>query len=96
MRIMIDSNVIVSAAYNPISKPAYVLNHVCENHDFILCDHIIAECYDVVERKFPHHLSVLDNLFAKLGYELVSTPRTGLIMSDPKDSPILNVNTIAA
>ena len=95
MRVMIDSNVIVSAVYNPKSKPADVMNHVCENHELVLCDHIIAECYDVVERKFPHHLSVLDSLFAKLGYELVSTPRTGLIMSDPKDAPILNACILA-
>ena len=95
MRIMIDSNVIVSAVYNPQSKPADVLNHVCENHILVLCDHIIAECYDVVKRKFPKHLFALDKLFASLGYELVAAPRTGLIMTDPKDSPILNSAIIA-
>ena len=50
MRVMIDTNVIVSAVYNPKSKPADALGHVCENHDLVLCDHIIAECYDVVTR----------------------------------------------
>ena len=95
MRTMIDSNVIVSAVYNPKSKPANVLSHVCENHDIVLCDHIIAECYDVVKRKFPQHLPHLDKLFASLGYELVATPRTGLAMADPKDSPILNAAILA-
>jgi len=95
MRIMIDSNVIVSAVYNPKSKPATALGHVCENHDFVLCDHIIAECYDVINRKFPQHLSYLDKLFISLGYELVTTPRTGMVMTDPKDSPILNAAILA-
>jgi putative PIN family toxin of toxin-antitoxin system len=90
MRIMIDTNIIVSAVYNPQSKPAKVLHHVCENHVLVLCDYIVAECYDVIKRKFPQHIVVLDKLLASLGYDLVSAPRAGLIMSDPKDSPILN------
>jgi putative PIN family toxin of toxin-antitoxin system len=90
MRIMIDTNVILSAIYNPESKPAYVLRHVCENHKFVLCDYIVAECYDVINRKFPHHKKVLVKLLTSLEYELVSAPKNGLAMPDPKDSPILN------
>ena len=91
MRVMLDSNVIASAVYNPNSKPARVLNDICENHEMVLCDHIVAECYDVMRRKFPQHLAVLDKLFTSLGYELVVAPRSGgLSMSDPKDAPILN------
>jgi len=95
MKIMIDSNVIVSAVYNQKSKPARVLRHVCENHILVLCDHIITECYDVVERKFPQHTVVLDKLLASLGYELIAAPRTGFAMSDPKDAPILNAAILA-
>ena len=84
MRVMIDSNVIVSAIYNPQSKPAHVLRHVCENYELIICDYIVTECYDVITRKFPHHVSVLDKLLASLGYELVAAPRHGLTMLDPK------------
>jgi len=95
MRIMIDTNVIVSAVYNPRSKPASVLQHVCENHELVLCDYIIAECYDVIMKKFPHHVKVFDKLLAQLGYQLVAAPRDGLVMSDPKDSPILNAAILA-
>ncbi|MCL2197618.1 MAG: hypothetical protein FWB80_01725 [Defluviitaleaceae bacterium] len=68
MRIMIDTNVIVSAVYNQKSKPAQVLLHVCENHELVLCDYIIAECYDVITRKFPQHIAVFDKLLASIGY----------------------------
>ena len=95
MRIMIDSNVIISAVYNRKSKPAQVLSHVCENHELVLCDYIINECYDVITRKFPHHVIVFDKLLAALGYELIAAPRHGIDMSDPKDSPILNAALIA-
>ena len=91
MRIMIDSNVLVSAVYNPDSKPAIAVRDVCENHEMLLCDHIIAECYDVVRRKFPQHTSVLDKLLTSLGYSLVVAPRgIGAPIADPKDAPILN------
>jgi len=95
MRIMVDTNVIISAIYNPNSKPASVVVHVCKNHELVLCDYIIAECYDVIMRKFPHHAVVLDKLLASLGYELVAAPRHGIAMIDPKDSPILNAAIIA-
>jgi putative PIN family toxin of toxin-antitoxin system len=91
MKIMIDSNVIISAVYNPNSKPARVVRSVCENHELLLCDRIVAECYDVVERKFPQHIPVLDKLLTSLGYSLVVAPRGGYApIADPKDAPILN------
>lgn len=95
MRVMIDTNVILSAVYNPKSKPANVLRHVCEKHELVLCDYIVAECYDVIKRKFPQNIAVFDKLLATLVYELVAAPREGFVMIDPKDSPILNaaINT---
>jgi len=91
MRIMIDSNVLISAVYNPNSKPAQVVQDVCDNHELILCDYIITECYDVVERKFPQHMPVLNKLLTTLSYSLVVAPRSiSSNIADPKDTPILN------
>jgi putative PIN family toxin of toxin-antitoxin system len=91
MRIMVDTNVIISAMLKEGSVPDLVLNYACENCDLILCDHIIDESYDVANRHFSKRLSVLDDIFAKLRYELVPAPRTGEIeMRDIKDQPILN------
>jgi len=92
MKIMIDTNVLISAVYNPNSKPALAVRNVCENHELLLCDHIVSECYDVVTRKFPQHTSALNTLFASLGYSLVVAPRSeSTQIADPKDAPILNV-----
>jgi predicted nucleic acid-binding protein len=92
---MIDSNVLISAVYNPNSTPARAVRDVCENHELLLCDHIVAECYDVVGRKFPQHTTVLDKLLASLGYSLVVAPRGGgASIADPKDAPILNAAII--
>lgn len=91
MRVMVDTNIIISAILKQGSVPDIVLNNVCENQELILCDYIISESYDVANRRFPNRISILDNLFAKLRYELVPAPRNGEIhIKDIKDQPILN------
>lgn len=91
MRIMIDTNVIISAILKKGSIPDIVLNFACENHELILCDHIIEECYLVANRRFQTKIAVLDELFAKLRYELVPAPRVGSVeINDLKDQPIIN------
>ncbi len=43
MRVMVDTNVIISAILKEGSLPDLVLTEVCENHELILCDYIINE-----------------------------------------------------
>ena len=91
MRVMVDTNVIISAILKEGSLPDLVMNEVCKNHELILCDYIISESYEVAKRRFPLKIQVLDKLFAKLRYELVPAPRLGEIhIKDIKDQPILN------
>ena len=91
MRVMVDTNVLVSAVYNPNSTPARAVRDVCENHELFLCDHIVSECYEVIGRKFPQHTPVFDELLTSLGYSLVVAPRGhAASIADPKDAPILN------
>ena len=91
MRIMADTNVIISAILKEGSICDEILNDICENHELILCDYIINESYDVAKRKFPSKTYVLDKLFAKLRYELIPAPRVGKVeIQDIKDQPILN------
>ena len=91
MRVMADTNVIISSILNEGSVCDEILNDICENHELILCDYIINESYDVANRKFPNKIYVLDKLYAKLGYELIPAIRTGDIkINDIKDQPIIN------
>ena len=96
MRVMPDSNVIISALLFPASLPAKVLLHIARIHDLVLCDHIVAEVRDVVSRKRPDLLGDVDVLLAQLSYELVIAPQEpGKLIQDPKDQPILNAAIIA-
>jgi len=95
VKVLIDSNVIISAVYNPSSKPAHAVRDVCENHELLLCEHILEECYGVIGCKFPQHIPVLDELFATLRYTLVATQRSsGVQIEDLADAPILDAAVI--
>ena len=93
---MADTNVIISALLVPASLPAKALLHIANNHDLILCDHIVAEVRDVLSRKRPDLLGDFDVLLAQLAYELVIAPKEpSKLIQDPKDQPILNAAIVA-
>ena len=50
-RVMVDTNVIISAILKEGSLPDLVLHKVCENHELVLCDYIVIESYDVAKRQ---------------------------------------------
>jgi predicted nucleic acid-binding protein len=71
VRIMIDTNVFISALLRQGSVPDIVLNYVCQNHELVLCSQIISEIREVANRRFPKKAEVLDDLLAQLRYDLV-------------------------
>jgi putative PIN family toxin of toxin-antitoxin system len=96
MKVMADTNVIISALLFPASLPAKVLLHIAGNHDLVLCDHIIEEIHDVVSHKRPDLLGDIEVLLAHLSYDLVIAPqKPNKFIQDPKDQPILNAAIIS-
>jgi len=88
---MVDTNVIISSLLKEGSIPDIVLMEICDDHELILCDYIIYECYEVAKKRFPQKVQLLDKLFANLRYELVSAPENGEVkIRDNKDQPIIN------
>ena len=94
MRIMIDTNVIVSAILFPNSLPCILIKSVSSRHEIVLCTHIIEELYEMFERKFKQKTKALETFLSELSYELVYTPQNidkdnYPIIRDEKDLPIL-------
>ena len=88
---MIDTNVILSAVYKRGTLPDRAISFVSEHHEMVLCDYVIQECHDVIKRRFPQHTAVLDELLAKLSFEIIIAPRCSSdLIIDQKDAPILN------
>jgi len=98
MRIMVDTNVLLSALVFGSAKMTRLLEKVADEHTMILCSHIIDEFRDVVTRKSPKYNDVVDTLFGKLSFEMVYTPKWQEYMPDirdEKDKPILAAAILA-
>lgn len=94
MRVMLDTNILVSMIFFPSEQTRRFAKELSENHRIILCDYVIAELQLVTERKFSHLMDHLDAFFQRLPYELIYTPKKVITenvpdIRDDKDYPIL-------
>lgn len=74
MRIMIDTNVLISAILFPNSYPSQALQKVIEKENLVFCPHILDELHLIFQRKFTDKIKNLERFLSKLSYELVYTP----------------------
>ena len=74
MKILADTNILISALLWPNSKPAAALLHAARYHELVLCDRNIFELRDVLGRKAPQALADVDVFLAELAYDLVPAP----------------------
>lgn len=96
MRILIDTNILISAALNSHGTPykAY-LKAVTYPNKGIICDQNIEELWRIFNRKFPTKISMLEKFLAySLSViEVVTTPEmeedVEKLIRDVKDRPIL-------
>lgn len=96
MRVLADTNILISALLYPNSNPSKALMYVAEYHNLVLTDYNITELRNVTKRKFPSKEADVDVLLSKLTYELVAAPLSpNKLISDPKDAPILNAAIIS-
>lgn len=56
MRILVDTNILISTVLFPNSKVAKALLYITQNHDMVLCDRNLTELREVLKRKAPRCL----------------------------------------
>ena len=93
MRIMLDTNVLVSALLFPSERMNRMMECVSSAHNLVLSSFVVDELRDVVAEKFPSKVSAVDRFLANANYELVYTPEVvpeGLFeIRDKEDYPVL-------
>lgn len=96
MKIMIDTNVIISAALFPNGKAAKAFfKAMMPPYKPIVCDYIVDELHRKFQEKFPEKQTELEAfLFQALSFiEIVKTPEDAIEaeskLRDVKDRPIL-------
>ena len=93
MRIMLDINVLISLFVFPSDKFERLKRSIAKQQ-IVLCQYVIEETKDVVERKFPNKVKDLDEFFQSLPYIMSYTPehidKTAYpAIRDEADLPIL-------
>lgn len=102
MRILIDTNILISAMLNPNGTPyqAYLKAVTYPNHA-IICDQNIEELKRIFNNKFPTKLDALDRFLsvASLSIEIVQVPveedSSESLIRDFNDRPILRAAIFA-
>ena len=76
MRVMLDTNVLISALLFPSERMTKLFENLVVNHTVVLCSYVIDELHMVVERKFPNKADVVEKLLGRMSYELVYTQKS--------------------
>ena len=74
MRVMLDTNVLVSAIIFPNDRMDSLIFKATLDHKLVLSSYIIDELLAVVKRKFPEKIKDVDLFLARLPYEMAYTP----------------------
>ena len=96
MRVLIDTNVLISAALDPNGVPCKAYQKAALNPNRgLICEQNVEELRRIFHKKFPHRMASLEKFLsvALLSLELVPVPEDELpeegLIRDPKDRPLL-------
>jgi len=93
MRIMLDTNILVSAFVFQSRKIYTVIDYIVSNFELVLSTYVLDELRDVIARKFPGKASELDEFLTTLSFTPAYSPQTvprGLFeIRDVSDAPVL-------
>ena len=74
MRIMLDTNVLISAALLPSPHILRLIDEISERHTIVLSTYILDELKRVTRLKFPGKHDLLEIFLRELPFELAYTP----------------------
>jgi putative PIN family toxin of toxin-antitoxin system len=99
MRIVLDTNVLIAAFYEPLRGPSFskdVFNYVVEKENVVLSPDVFEEFQNECSKKLKMPTALIKNLVALLMRKtetMKPTPHSfdqvPLVLRDPKDRPIL-------
>jgi len=100
MRIMCDTNVLISGILFPNSVPGKVLRHIAEQERLVLATYVVEELRRVFRRKFPDKMETLEHYLERGEFELFTTPHDLQHIAVPsvrdvKDEPVLASSILA-
>ena len=91
MRIMLDTNVLVSAFIFKGETISKLIDIFTDYHTIVLSSHVLNELTGVVKEKFPPKIAALDSFLSNLPFEFVYTPN---IIDKNKYPPMRDIDDL--
>ena len=76
MRVMLGTNVLLSAAVFRSQTINGMIEEITEKHTLVICSYVVEEVYRVIKRKKPDLVGAIDKFLAGLSFEQVFSPKT--------------------
>ena len=100
MRIMFDTNILISAGVFAGKRLTKLAVQISDEHTVVLSSRIVDELWAVIKQKFPERAPILEAFLKHLSFEMAYTPKEidpdiFPKIRDPKDYPILASAIIA-
>ena len=99
MRIMLDTNVLISAIVFPNARMNSLIYKATIKHKLVLSSYIVDELIIVTKCKFPDKKEDIDLFLSRIPYELIYTPDEQnpklFNIRDANDYPVLYSAVIA-
>ncbi len=89
-RVLVDTNVLLSALVFPRGVSASAFWRVVTEERLVLTEWVLAEARDVVSRKWPDRAPALEALFSALDAEMLPLGSSGFLIRDAADQPIVD------
>jgi putative PIN family toxin of toxin-antitoxin system len=98
MRIMIDSNIVVSSLVFKSANMGKVIECICSEHELCIASCCMDEIRTLMSEKFSNAESTLDEFFAKVPHTLLQSPENPgnplFKIRDPNDYLVLHTAII--
>ena len=65
MRVMLDTNILISAFVFKSKKMNNLIEYLSKSHEIIICSYVVDELKDLVKSKFNVKVEELDNFLNK-------------------------------
>ena len=75
MRVMLDTNIIISAIVFKSQIMNEIIKLLAEKYSLVLCSYVIDELHEVVNSKFRTKIMELETFLLQLPFEFVYTPK---------------------
>lgn len=74
MRVMLDTNILISAFIFKSSKMNLLIEKLSKEHEIVICSYTIDELKDLIKEKFNVEYKALDNFLSEFNYTLAYSP----------------------